>query len=67
MLKEAEIEVDGQMPQEERAEIQSPERKVIRVESKDFLPGVIRGWLVLQRSELSASSKQTVLESTETW
>ena len=35
--------------------------------TKDFLPDVIRGWLVLQRSGLSASSKQTVLESTETW
>ena len=33
MLKEAEMEVDGEMPQEERAEIQSPKRKVIRVES----------------------------------
>ena len=33
MMKEAEMEVDGEMPQEERAEIQSPKRKVIRVES----------------------------------
>ena len=28
---------------------------------KDFLPDVIRGWLVLQRSGLSESSKKTVL------
>ena len=34
MLKEAEMEVDGEMPQEGRAEIQSPKRKVIRVESQ---------------------------------
>ena len=33
MLKEADMEVDGEMPQEERAEIQTPRRKVIRVES----------------------------------
>ena len=35
--------------------------------TKDFLPDVICGWLVLQRSGLSASSKQTALESIETW
>ena len=33
--------------------------------TKDFLPDVIRGWLVLQRSGLSGSSKKTVLGSTE--
>ena len=33
--------------------------------TKDFLPDVIRGWLVLQRSGLSESSKKTVLGSTE--
>ena len=32
--------------------------------TKDFLPDVIRGWLVLQRSGLSESSKKTVLGST---
>ena len=31
---------------------------------KDFLPDVNRGWLVLQRSGLSESSKKTVLGST---
>ena len=33
--------------------------------TKDFLLDVIRGWLVLQRSGLSESSKKTVLGSTE--
>ena len=33
--------------------------------TQDFLPDVIRGWLVLQRSGLSESSKKTVLGSTE--
>ena len=33
--------------------------------AKDFLKDVIRGWLVLQRSGLSDSSKKTVLGSTE--
>ena len=33
--------------------------------TKDFLPDVIRGWRVLQRSGLSESSKKTVLGSTE--
>ena len=34
-LKEAEMEVDGEVPQEASAEIQSPKRKVIRVESEE--------------------------------
>ena len=33
--------------------------------TKDFLPDGIRGWLVLQRSGLSESSKKTMLESIE--
>ena len=33
-LKEAEMEVDGKVPQEESVEIQSPKRKVVRVESQ---------------------------------
>ena len=33
--------------------------------TKDFFPDVIRGWLVLQRSGLAESSKETVLGSTE--
>ena len=33
--------------------------------TNDFLPDVIRGWLVLQRSGLSESSKKTVLGSTQ--
>ena len=33
-LKEAEMEVDGEVPQEESIEIQSSKRKVIRVESE---------------------------------
>ena len=33
--------------------------------TKDFLPDVIHGWLVLQRSGLSESSEKTVLGSTE--
>ena len=33
--------------------------------TKDLLPDVIRGWLVLQRSGLSESSKKTVLGSTQ--
>ena len=33
--------------------------------TEDFLPDVIRGWVVLQRSGLSESSKKTVLGSTE--
>ena len=32
---------------------------------KDFFPDMIRGWLVLQRSGLSESSKKTVLGSSE--
>ena len=34
-LKEVETEVDGEVPQEEGAEIQSSKRKVIRVESEE--------------------------------
>ena len=34
-LKEAEMEVDGKVRQEESAEIQSPKRKVFRVESEE--------------------------------
>ena len=33
--------------------------------TKEVLPDVIRGWLVLQRSGLSESGKKTVLGSTE--
>ena len=33
--KEAEMEVDGDVPQEASVEIQSPQRKVIRVESEE--------------------------------
>ena len=33
--KKAEVEVDGDVPQEESVEIQSPKRKVIRVESEE--------------------------------
>ena len=33
-LKEAEVEVDGETHKEESAKIQSPKRKVIRVESE---------------------------------
>ena len=32
--------------------------------TKDSLPDVIRGWIVLQRSSLSESSKKTLLGST---
>ena len=35
LLKEAEMEVDGEAPQEESAEIHSPKRKVIQVESEE--------------------------------
>ena len=34
-LKEADMEVDGEVPQEESVEIRSPERKVIREESEE--------------------------------
>ena len=34
-LKEAEMEVDGEMHQEQSAEIQRPKRKEIRVESEE--------------------------------
>ena len=34
-LKEAEMEVDGEVPQEGSVEIRSPKRKVIRVESEE--------------------------------
>ena len=34
-LKEAEVEVEGEVPQEESAEIHSPKRKVIRVEREE--------------------------------
>ena len=34
-LKEAEKEVDGEVPQEESAEIQSPKRKLIRAEPEE--------------------------------
>ena len=33
--KEAEMEMDGDVPQEESVEIQSPKRKVIRVETEE--------------------------------
>ena len=36
-----------------------------RQSSKDFFSDVMRGWLVLQRSGLSESSKKTVLGGTE--
>ena len=35
-LKEAKMEVDGAMLQEESFEVQSPKRKVIRVESEEI-------------------------------
>ena len=34
-LKEAQMEVDGEVPKEESAEMQSPKRKVIRVDSEE--------------------------------
>ena len=49
-LKEAEMEVDGLGPQEESVEIQSPRRKVIRVESK-VTQGYVRETLAISQEE----------------
>ena len=48
--KEGEMEVDGEAPQRESAEMQSPERKVIRVESEETQDYVC-GLLSISREE----------------
>ena len=49
-LKEADMEVDGEVPQEENAEIQGPKRKVIREESEETQDYVC-GTLALSQEE----------------
>ena len=57
-----ERDVDEVRMQEMKARVNIPSHGE---STKDFLPDVIRGWLVLQRSGLSESSKKTVLGRTE--
>ena len=48
--KEAEMEVDGEVPQEVSVEIQSPKRKVIRVEPEET-QDYVRGTLTISEEE----------------